>query len=313
MADKKPILKPRLGGGLSTLLGNNSALASAAPLNAAAGIVKSELIKEIPLSEIAPNPAQPRTHFDEAQLNELAESIKSIGLIQPITVRCLAPQSYQIIAGERRYRASQMAGQTAIPAYVREADDNQTLLMALVENVQREDLDAIEIALSYQRLMTELDLTQEEVSDKVGKSRSAVTNFLRLLKLPPEIQRSLRDGLIEAGHARALLMVPSTELQQALAKKVADKGLSVREVEKLVKDANKPKEDKPAEDEAAKKNDDDDSMSEVFVRLVESAEKYFGGATVNVKRGAKGGAKLTIELQSDEEIHQTIERLSGLA
>ncbi|MDR3297259.1 MAG: ParB/RepB/Spo0J family partition protein [Prevotellaceae bacterium] len=300
--------KSRLGGGLSTLLGNNSALA-AAPLNVAAGIVKSELIKEIPLSEIAPNPAQPRTHFDEAQLNELAESIKSIGLIQPITVRSLAPHSYQIIAGERRHRAAQMAGLTTIPAYVREADDNQTLLMALVENVQRADLDAIEIALSYQRLMTELDLTQEEVSDKVGKSRSAVTNFIRLLKLPPEIQRSLRDGLIEAGHARALLMVASPELQLALAKKVADKGLSVREVEKLVKDTNKPKVDKPGEDVAPDVGED---MSEVFVRLVESVEKCFGG-TVNVKRGAKGGAKLTIELQSDADIHQTIERLSGLA
>jgi ParB family chromosome partitioning protein len=268
--------------------------------------VKSELVKEIPLAEIEPNPQQPRSKFDEDSLTELSESIKQLGIIQPITVRAVDRYKYQIISGERRYRASKMLGHDAIPAYVREADDNDSLLMALIENIQRTDLDAIEIALSYQRLLDELHLTQEEISRKVGKERSTVANYLRLLKLPEEIQLAIREQLISMGHARALIGVSGVTQQVSIAKKIGDQGLSVRQVEELVKSLGKPKAEKPQP--AA---EDEDKASELVVKLVEEVEKCFSGK-VNIKRGANGGAKLTVELKTDDDIRNVIEKLSSL-
>ncbi|MDR0688229.1 MAG: ParB/RepB/Spo0J family partition protein, partial [Prevotellaceae bacterium] len=204
----------KLGKGLGALMGGvqldkqlvaPGPIAPPLPAPPAAGqpaaSVKSELVKEIPLSEIEPNPQQPRSMFSEEALEELSNSVKQFGIIQPITVRAVDGGKYQIISGERRYRASKMLELETIPAYVREADDNDSLLMALIENVQRTDLDAIEIALSYQRLVDELRFTQEEISEKVGKKRSTVANYLRLTKLPDEIQRAIREQLISMGHA----------------------------------------------------------------------------------------------------------------
>lgn len=273
---------------------------AAAPLP----VVKSELIKEIPLSEIEPNPGQPRTNFDEERLVELSESIKNLGIIQPITVRVIGQNKYQIISGERRWRASRMAGLEKVPAYIRTADDKDRLIMALVENIQRDDLDAIEVSLSYQRLINEAHLTQEEISVQVGKKRSTVANYLRLLKLPDEIQLAIREQLISMGHARALVNVDSVELQRSLAKKIVEQGLSVRQVEELVKNIGKPKEGKPQHEES-------EELSESFFKLAEGMEKCFNG-TVSIKRGLTGGAKLTIELKTDDDIKSAIGKLSKL-
>ncbi|MDR1342822.1 MAG: ParB/RepB/Spo0J family partition protein [Prevotellaceae bacterium] len=319
----------RLGKGLGALLDGQTvsrgpvAAAAAATAVAATGggdgeeeqpaeapaAVKSALVKEIPLSQIAPNPQQPRSKFDEESLEELANSIKQLGIIQPVTVRVVDTDRYQIISGERRYRASKMLGYEAIPAYVREANDSDSLLMALIENIQRTDLDAMEVALSYQRLVDELSLTQEEISEKVGKKRSTVANYLRLLKLPDEIQRAIRDQLISMGHARALVNVSGVMQQVSIAKKIVEQGLSVRQVEELVKQLDKPK----AEKNLPLPDDDDDSekISEPLFKLVESMEKYFNGK-VNIKRGANGGAKLTIDLKTDDDVKSAVDRMSQL-
>ena len=192
-------------------------------------------VSEIPISEIEVNPYQPRSDFDQESLNELADSIKIQGIIQPITVRKLSNHQYQIIAGERRFQASKIAGLDKLPAYVRTADDQQMLEMAIIENIQREDLNAIEIALSYKRLMTECDLKQEEMADRVSKNRSTVTNYLRLLKLPPDIQAAIRDKKISMGHARAIIAVENVDTQLEIFKRIIKDDLSVRKVEELVK------------------------------------------------------------------------------
>jgi ParB family chromosome partitioning protein len=187
------------------------------------------------MRHIQVNPYQPRTHFDQEALQELAESIKVQGIIQPITVRKLGSNSYQLISGERRLQASKLAGLEKIPAYVRTADDQQMLEMALIENIQRENLNAMEIALSYQRLLTECDLKQEELGDRVGKNRTTVNNYLRLLKLPPEIQAGLRDKRISMGHARAIINVDNIDYQLMLFKKIIEEDLSVRKIEEIVR------------------------------------------------------------------------------
>src|SRR5690606_4499484 len=192
-------------------------------------------VNPIRVEDIEVNPFQPRTEFDTSALEELAESIKLQGLIQPITVRRMSENSYQLISGERRLRASRLAGLTEIPAYVRTANDQQMLEMALIENIQRENLNAIEVALSFQRMIDECDLKQEELGDRVSKSRSTVTNYLRLLKLPPSIQASIRDGKISMGHARALVNVAEVEMQLFIHQEIIKKGLSVRKVEELVR------------------------------------------------------------------------------
>lgn len=199
-------------------------------------------VSEIPIEFIETNPFQPRTVFDEESLNELSESIKQYGLIQPITVRKIGDNKYQLISGERRLRASKMAGLTMIPAYVREADDQEMLEMALVENLHRQDLDPIEIALSYQRLIEECKLTQEQLSERIGKNRSTIANFLRLLKLPAEIQDGLRKQKISVGHARAIITIEDEETQKMIYQQILLHDFSVRKVEEIVRElmANEP-------------------------------------------------------------------------
>lgn len=195
----------------------------------------AEGINEIPLAQIETNPFQPRQHFDQESLQELADSIKVHGIIQPITVRRLAANQYQLISGERRFQASKLAGLHSVPAFVRTADDQQMLEMALIENIQRENLNPIEISLSYQRLITECHLKQEELGDRVGKNRSTITNYLRLLKLPPDIQIAVRDQKISMGHARAIINVENPDAQLYIFKKILAEDLSVRKVEELAR------------------------------------------------------------------------------
>jgi ParB family chromosome partitioning protein len=233
--------KKALGRGLSALLSDSPAEANekletdlpVAP--PAAGN-----LGEIPLDEIEVNPFQPRQHFDEQALNELAESIRVHGIIQPITVRKLSRNQYQLISGERRFQAARLAGLAYIPAYIRSADDQQMLEMALIENIQRENLNPIEIALSYQRLITECSLKQEELGDRVGKNRSTVTNYLRLLKLPPDIQAAVRDNRFSMGHARAIISVENPDAQLFIFKRAIGEDLSVRKVEELARQVGTP-------------------------------------------------------------------------
>ena len=220
-----------MGRGLSALL--SDAPTTASPVEEK--VVEINSISEIPLIQIEANAGQPRTYFDEEALLELAESIKVQGIIQPITVRRLSEKEYQIISGERRFRASKLLGLTSIPAYIRTADDQQMLEMALIENIQRENLNAIEISLSYQRLLSECNLKQEELGTRVGKNRTTVNNYLRLLKLPPAIQAAIRDNKLSMGHARAIINVEKTEDQLAIFNKTLNEDLSVRKVEDLVR------------------------------------------------------------------------------
>jgi ParB family chromosome partitioning protein len=242
--------KTGLGKGLSALLDDNEAVNS--PKYDNERVVEKPAvgsISHVNISDIATNPYQPRTEFDQVALNELAESIKVQGLIQPITVRKNG-DSYQLISGERRLRASKLAGLTQLPAYIRTANDQQMLEMGLIENIQREDLNAIEVALSFQQMIEECNLKPEQLGERVGKNRTTVSNYLRLLKLPPAIQASLRDGKISMGHARALITVEETDKQLFIHQEIIDKGLSVRKVEELVRSINhvqvKPQKSQPA-------------------------------------------------------------------
>ncbi|MGN1244093.1 MAG: ParB/RepB/Spo0J family partition protein, partial [Alloprevotella sp.] len=219
---------PALGRGLDALISTDDELHTSG----------SSSISEVPVSKIKANPNQPRREFAAEALNELAESIRQIGIIQPITLRKMDDGTYQIIAGERRWRASQMAGLSSIPAYIRTADDENMMQMALVENIQREDLNAIEIALAYQNLIEQYDLTQEKLSEKVGKNRATIANFLRLLKLPAQVQMALQNKEMDQGHARALLGLSKPSLQVKLFNEIKEKGYSVRQVEEMVKQLN---------------------------------------------------------------------------
>ena len=234
-----------LGKGLSALLNDSD---DVLPYKRNSNTVTTEhevnspgSVNEIMLDEIEINPFQPRTDFDEIALGELAESIKLQGIIQPITVRRISAHSYQLISGERRLRASKLAGFKSIPAYVRTANDQQMLEMALIENIQRENLNAIEVALSFQRMLDECNLKQEELGDRVSKNRSTVNNYLRLLKLPPAVQAAIRDGGITMGHARALITVDDVAQQLYIFKQILQQGLSVRKVEEIVRDLQRSK------------------------------------------------------------------------
>ena len=243
----------------------------------------SSSISEIALDKIYPNPDQPRRTFDEEALEELAQSIKDHGVISPITLRKDASNRYMIIAGERRFRASKMAGLDTIPAYIRTAKDEQVMEWALIENLQREDLDAIEIALAYQRLMDEYNLTQERMSERVGKKRATVANYLRLLKLPAEIQLGIKEKKIDMGHARAILGSPSPEVQLNLYKRIVQNGLSVRKVEELVSDTKTAKKEKKAEVSY--------TTQEAFLQ-----EKLGNNAKIV-------GRKITISFRNEEELN----------
>jgi len=247
-------------------------------------------INEIEISAIEANPFQPRTKFDEEALKELATSIAEIGLIQPITLRKVADNKYQIIAGERRFRAAQIAGLTTIPSYIRKAKDEGMLEMALVENIQREDLDSIEIALSYQRLMDELQFTQEELSNRVGKKRSTIANYLRLLKLPAIIQKGLIDKQISMGHARAIINIESPETQISIFEQIIKQGFSVRKVEEMVRDLNTEPEDKPEYDSKPK-------LPKEYQNVKKQLDTIFR-SKIGLSMNEKGKGKIVIPFKS---------------
>ena len=253
-------------------------------------------VAELNIDFIEANPFQPRTDFDEAALNELAESIKVQGVIQPVTVRKMGRDKYQLISGERRLRASKLAGLKTIPVYIRVANDEQMLEMALIENTHREGLNAIEVALSYQRLIEECNITQEELSEKVGKDRSTVTNFLRLLKLPPEVQVALRDGFISMGQARAIINIEDKTKQLLILKEIIDKDLSVRQVEELVRSFN-PKNAKAKKQKSV--------LPEAFIYKVDTLSKALD-AKIKVDRNSKGTGSLTISFKNDEDFERLI-------
>jgi ParB family chromosome partitioning protein len=263
-----------------------------------------EGVSEIAIDAIQPNPNQPRTHFDEASLHELAASIKTSGLIQPITVREIKKDHYQIISGERRFRASRLAGLTTMPVYVRTVGDDELLKLALIENTQREDLDPIEVAIALKRLMDELAVTQEELSDQVGKNRATVANYLRLLTLPAEIQVFVRERKLSMGHAKALVGAGDEKLQLKLARKVIDEGLSVRKVEEMVKKQTAPvSAETPVAAPAAAE------LSENYFRLIELLGGYFNN-NVNVKPDEKGGGKIIIHFNDEEEVTRFLQKIN---
>lgn len=267
----------------------------------------SSSISEIELSKIEPNPEQPRSIFEEETMEELATSIRALGVIQPITLKEIGPDKYMIISGERRYRASLMAGLDRIPAYIKTAADENIVEMALIENIQREDLNSIEIALAYHKLIENYGLTQEKLSERVGKKRATIANYLRLLKLPAEIQVGLKDKKIDMGHARALIPVEDPEVQLALYEQIVEDGLSVRNVEELVRNAaegilpekkEKPKARKPM-------------LPEEFNLLKEHLSNFFQ-TKVQLACNEKGKGKITIPFASEEELEKLIGLLDGL-
>ncbi len=259
-------------------------------------------ISEIPVENIEANPFQPRTKFDESALKELSVSIKELGIIQPITLRMVAENKYQIIAGERRFRASKIAGLKTIPAYVRLAEDEGMLEMALVENIQREDLDAIEVALSYQRLIEECKLTQETLSDRVGKKRSTISNYLRLLRLPAVIQKGLIDKSISMGHARAIVNIENTEDQLTVYELILAEELSVRKVEELVRNLSKELE-KVEQNKGASK----EKFPEEYGELKSHLSKFFN-TKVDFSLSNKGKGKIVIPFSSAKDL----ERIMGI-
>ena len=287
-------LQTGLGKGLGALISDINAIQqnsgrklqheTASPLVATA---------EIEIEKIEPNPYQPRTEFNREAIEELAQSIRLLGLIQPITVRPIPGNRYQIISGERRFRASQMAGLKSIPAYIRKTDDQGMLEMAIVENIQREDLDSIEVALSFQRLIEECHLTQEAMAERVGKKRATVTNYLRLLRLPAEIQFAIRAKKISMGHAKSLLSVEDPRIQLKLADQIIAQDLSVRQTETKIQ---KLKNDKKEKKETIELPDN-------YFKVIEIIGKYFNN-NVNIKRTEKGSGELVIRFSSDKEMEE---------
>ena len=299
--------EPRgLGKGLSALLGE---VPGADQLRKPVGYVNKQVagprtrenaaeILRVPTEFVEPNPYQPRMSFDQDALEELSASIKALGLIQPITVRRISDTRYQIISGERRFKACCMAGMNSIPAYVRDANDQGMLEMAIVENVQRENLDPIELAMSYQRLMDECQLTQDSMADRVGKKRATIANTLRLLKLPAKVQHDLKVGLLSTGHAKALLSLQSPAEQEHLCDLTIRDGLSVRQLESLVR---KLQSDPGARHTLPKDGPKD--LPEHYNRLLEHMGQYFSG-DISLRRNASGKGTMTVRFSSDEEVQK---------
>lgn len=286
--------KRALGRGLSALLESETTTATSPQAQATTGGTSL-----IPIEFIEANPFQPRSHFDQQQLDDLAASIKQHGVIQPITVRRVSKDKYQLISGERRWKASQMAGLTEVPAYVRVANDQSMLEMALIENTHREDLDPIEISIGYQRLLEECGLTQEDLSDKVGRDRSTVSNFLRLLKLPPVIQLAIREKKISMGHAKALINIDNPVSQLSVFDKILDESLSVRDAEYKAREA-KSSLVKPKRSNGQSSPDDN--------RLAKDLSQHLS-SKVKLTRGNSGKGKLVISFSSDEGLKKIVELL----
>ena len=289
---------PALGRGLDALISTEEELHTSG----------SSSISEVPVFKIKANPNQPRREFSTEALQELAESIRQIGIIQPITLRLMEDGTYQIIAGERRWRASQMAGLTSIPAYVRTADDENMMQMALVEHIQREDLNAIEIALAYQNLIEQYNLTQDKLSEKVGKNRATIANYLRLLKLPAQVQVALQNKEVDQGHARALLGLDKPSLQVKLFNEIKEKGYSVRQVEEMVKALNNGetlKSGRRTLKPAGKK------LPEEYAELQGRLRDMFS-TKVQMTCSGQGKGKITIPFASEEELERIITTLDRL-
>ena len=296
-----------LGKGIGALLGGENDFA---PLRQPVGYVHKEVVGQrpsqdtadilrIPVDMIEPNPYQPRMNFDQEALDELADSIRTLGLIQPITVRRKEEGRYQIISGERRFRACRLAGMDMIPAYIRDTNDQGMLEMAIVENIQRENLDPIEVAMSYQRLIEECNLTQEQMAVRVGKKRASVTNYLRLLKLPAKLQHDLKVGLLSVGHAKVLLGIEDLKLQEYLCDLVIKEDLSVRQLEDKIKKMSTPK------PEAA---DDAQDLPDEYFKVLEIVGKYFEN-NISLKRSATGKGSMTIHFSNDEEVKKFLKAL----
>lgn len=299
----------RLGRGLGALLPAED-IQSASDTNADKLIGN---VLELPLDQITENPYQPRTVFSEEALSELASSIKELGVIQPITVRKIDTQKYELISGERRWRAAKMAGLTSIPAFIRIANDEESLMMALVENIQRQDLDPIEVALSYNRMIEELSLTQEQMSEKVGKKRSTITNYLRLLKLDPIIQTGIRDGFISMGHGRALINIEDKEQQLELYNRIVAQDLSVRDTEQAVQQLKNPQKVAviPPKQELKSKEAPAPLPSFVAERLEGLRQRFGKHFAVKIDKSGKG--KIEIPFQTEEELERIQKILHGEA
>ncbi len=295
------VKKQALGRGLSALLKDpENNIQSVSDKNADKLVGH---IIELEIDAIEINPFQPRSNFNEESLQELAVSIRELGVIQPITVRKLDFNKYQLISGERRLRASKMNGLATVPAYIRIANDQESLEMALVENIQRHDLDPIEIALSYQRLIDEIQLTQEQMSERVGKKRSTIANYLRLLKLDPIIQTGIRDGFISMGHGRAIINIEDQDVQTDIYQKIVSQNLSVRETEALVK--NYQESLKPATKKVAK------SAGFTIGEAEKKAVAVHLGTAIDIKLAGNGKGKITIPFHSEEDFNRIIKLIKG--
>lgn len=291
--------KKALGRGLNALLGDSSGGDEKLETEIRRPAPPTAGIAEISVNQIEVNPFQPRQHFDQAAIDELAASIKVHGIIQPITVRKMSNNQFQLISGERRLQASKKAGLTSVPAYVRTADDQLMLEMSLIENIQRENLNAMEIALSYQRLISECHLKQEELGDRVGKGRATVTNYLRLLKLPPDIQAAVRDNRLSMGHARTIINVPSAEQQILLFRKILKEDLSVRQVEELVRILSQPKQKTDTKKVTG--------TSREIAQLQSKLSSHFGTKVVVKSDGKRGEIK--IPFLSVQDLNRLLELL----
>ena len=290
--------KPALGKGLGALISESPSLSDWKPRNPVV-LPQLEGTSLIQIDLIEVNPEQPRKEFNEESLAELAHSIKNLGLIQPITLRKLSGDRYQLISGERRLRAASLAGLTKVPAYIRQVEDGALLEMALVENIQRENLDAMEIAFGFQRLTEECELTQEKLAERVGKKRATVANYLRLLQLPAEVQLLIRAGALTMGHARALLSLDDNAARLALAGKIVEKDLSVRQVENMVRQAD---------GEKAASRTQETELPDVYYRVLERIGRFFNH-NISVKRNARGEGVLTIHCSGDSEMESFLDVL----
>lgn len=295
--------KDALGKGIRSLLQNIDA-----DLKTTSGQLKSTVVEavtnnlRIPIEQIETNPRQPRYDFDEQLLNELANSIKLHDIIQPVTVSKLPSGNYRLVSGERRYRAAKIAGLKDLPAYIRQTDDDQLLELALLENLQREDLNAIEIALSYKRMMDELSYTQEQVAERMGKERSTVANYVRLLKLPPDIQIAVRNGSLSMGHARALINVDTVDKQLYIYDEIKEKNLSVRQTEELVRKLYKAS--------TAVKNSIKPALPSAYKKIEDNLASHFS-TRVKLQHNKKGNGSITIEYYSLQELNKILDQLGA--